>query len=95
MTELLQSAGVGGDAVASLNAKITTPSKLHRVLRESLQANSASTGVTPAVGTVPFKQGAISKRATELRWFSPGVGVRCGGYESVGAHPPQSAFVIE
>lgn len=60
VTELLQAAGVGGDAVQALDPRITTPSKLYKVLKDA-QASSGACGV---VGTVHHKQEEFRKNAS-------------------------------
>ena len=53
ITELLQMGNVGGEGIQSLDARTTTPSKLHRILK-----NSVDVGV---VGTVSHKQNDLRK----------------------------------
>lgn len=66
VTELLQMAGVGGDAVSSLDPRVTTPSKLYSVLSRRPQPSTASQGACASdergvgvIGTVPFKQSSM------------------------------------
>jgi hypothetical protein len=90
VTELLQAAGVGGAEVRALDARITTPSKLHRVLMLQQRASGGSGGV---VGTVPFKLARL------IGSCAGGKNSRGCGYEPLHQHqlqiPPASLFSIE
>lgn len=64
ITELLQMGGVGGDGIQSLDARITTPSKLHKILRKSVNVG--------VIGTVSHKQNELKKNGyIPLQSFPP------------------------